>query len=474
MAARENQGLQITLIVFVMFTIILSVTTFIFYNNYKEQVAKAKASDDQAKQAAERERTIQDERNSLAMKLGFPETDKKEEIESKANAEIKKYLEFFALNVPENQRNYTKLVDEMAKTIEGKNQELAKAKQANDDLNKQLKDNDANWAKTLATHEADKQKAVDAEKANQTSYTNQIAELNKTVQQAMAQVAQKEQAYQTLKSQAEAEVKKLRDEVKQAQTTIENKQNLITGLTEAAPTVPDGRIAWVNQRENTVFVNLGSDDGLQRRVSFSVYDRNATDAATAVKKGSIEILNIRGPHLAEARIMESTNSDPMVPGDIVYTPIWDPGQTQHFAFVGFIDFDDDGISDRAKLRDLIAHNGGIVDAEMDEKGTVTGSMSYRTQYLILGKAPTEKDSDKLREGFTQLSREAKTNGVPTVKLDAFLTQVGYSARIKGATTANTSGPRDLRATNSSPDGTKTSGQSFRTRRPPTKNADGGF
>ena len=35
MAARENQGLQIALIIFVMLTIILSVTTFLFYRNFK-------------------------------------------------------------------------------------------------------------------------------------------------------------------------------------------------------------------------------------------------------------------------------------------------------------------------------------------------------------------------------------------------------------------------------------------------------
>ena len=32
--ARENQGLQIALIIFVMLTIVLGVTTFIFYHKY--------------------------------------------------------------------------------------------------------------------------------------------------------------------------------------------------------------------------------------------------------------------------------------------------------------------------------------------------------------------------------------------------------------------------------------------------------
>jgi hypothetical protein len=226
----------------------------------------------------------------------------------------------------------------------------------------------------------------------------------------------------------------------------------------------------VNQRDNTVFINIGSDDGLQRRISFSVYDRDATDAATAVKKGSIEVLNVRGPHLAEARIMESTNSDPIVPGDIIYTPIWHPGQIQHFAIAGFIDFDNDGSSDLAKLRDLITHNGGVIDAWMDEKGELAGRLSYQTNSLILGKAPTEKDLPKVRDSYTALSREADAYGVSKMQVDAFLTQVGYSVRSAGS--ANTSGPQSLRAPTEAPDRTKTSGQGFRERRPPSGNGDG--
>ena len=42
MASSENQGLQIALIIFVMLTIILSVTTFLFFREYEEAVACAR------------------------------------------------------------------------------------------------------------------------------------------------------------------------------------------------------------------------------------------------------------------------------------------------------------------------------------------------------------------------------------------------------------------------------------------------
>jgi hypothetical protein len=469
MAARENQGLQIALIIFVMLTIILSVTTFIFFDSSKGHREAAAAAKKAADDATNRERTIQEERNTLALKLGLPETASKEEVEKKITEDIKKHAEFFKLQLPDDQRNFSRLVEEMAKTIEQKNKDLIAAKGVNDSLTKQVAEAEAKFNTVAKMYEADKEKAVQNEKANQAKYTSDVAELNKAKDTALGKIAEKDQLYTQLKAKTESEVKRLSDALKAAQGTIENKQVVIEGLTQAAPTVPDGKIVWIDQRNNKVFVNVGSEDGLQRRITFSVYDRDATDAAKAVKKGSLEVLSIRGPHLAEARIMESINSDPMVPGDIIYTPIWHPGQTQHFAIAGFIDFDNDLVSDRAKLKDIINYNGGVIDAEMDDKGKVSGRISNLTQYLILGAPPSENAPEE-QTGYTLLNREAKTYGVPTIKLDAFLAQIGYSVRTSVAG-ANTSGPRSLRAPTDTPDRSKTSGEGFRTRRPPTKNGD---
>jgi hypothetical protein len=360
----------------------------------------------------------------------------------------------------------------MGKTIDARNQELAKAKQASDALTKEYQENADKWAKALAAYKEDKDKTVASEKANQTAYTSEIEKLSNTVKQANAALSQQAQAAQAQKAQYEGEMKKLIDQLRKAEEIIANKTGIIAGLTEASPTAPDGRVSWVNQRDDTVFINVGTDDGLLRRMSFSVYDRNATDATKAVKKGSIEVLNIRGPHLSEARIMESTNSDPIVPGDIIYTPIWDPGQSQHFAVAGFIDFDNDGSSDRAKLRDIITHNGGVIDVEVDDKGVVTGQLTSRTNYFIKGAAPTEDDPDPLLKAFSNLDRQATSHGVPAINLNAFLAQIGYSVRPSGASAVNTSGPRGLRAPSDTPDGTTTSGRGFRERRPPAAKSNG--
>jgi hypothetical protein len=466
MAARENQGLQIALIIFVTLTIILSVTTFIFYNKYKEHQTTAESAKNEAQGKDEAFRKTLDERNVLAMRLGAAEAESRENIEKKTGDEIKKYADFFQLKLPDDQQNYARLIEELAKTADAKNKELAAAKQANDELNKQLKDAQAAWKAAEAKLAEDKNKAQKNEVDNQKTYTTQVADVTKTKDQAVGIIAQKDQEFQALKAKTDKDLKDLRDMLAKAQTTIEDKQRIISELTQSNPTVPDGRILWVDQRNNTVFINVGSEDGLRRRITFSVFDPNAGDATKANNKGSIEVLNIRGPHLAEARVLETANKDPIVSGDIIYTPIWQPGQTQHFALAGFIDFDHDGTNDRAKLRDIISYNGGVVDAEQDG-GNLTGSMTNRTQYLILGEPPSDSAPEPETKAFTTISREAKTSGVPTIKVDAFLAQIGFSVR-NAVSTENGSGPRTIRPPAERRDGTKTSGEGFRERRPPSK------
>ena len=214
----------------------------------------------------------------------------------------------------------------------------------------------------------DKDKSVSEKEAAKAAFMAQVAALNQSKDQAATMIAKKDQDLQQLAGTTAQQVKTLRDQLGKSQQVVTDQGEKISQLENPVPTVPDGKIAWVNQRDNIVYVNVGSADGLPRRTTFSVFDKDATDASTAVQKGSIEVLNIRAAHMAEARILESSNSDPIVPGDIIYTPLWSPGQTPHFAIAGRIDFENDGTNDREKLKNLITYNGGVVDSEVDDKG----------------------------------------------------------------------------------------------------------
>jgi beta-lactamase regulating signal transducer with metallopeptidase domain len=102
----------------------------------------------------------------------------------------------------------------------------------------------------------------------------------------------------------------------------------------------DGKIIWVNERDRVAFINLGSADGLEKRVAFGVFDPSTTDGGAlpqkdvdgnptvkdnqsvsdARKKGAIEVANVIQPHMAECRILSDTASSPLLPGDLVCAP----------------------------------------------------------------------------------------------------------------------------------------------------------
>ncbi|GAH89389.1 unnamed protein product, partial [marine sediment metagenome] len=175
--------------------------------------------------------------------------------------------------------------------------------------------------------------------------------------------------------------------------------------------VPDGKILLVNQRYGTVWINLGRADALSRQVTFSVYPADSSNLAKIGKKASIEVTQILGEHRAEARVIEDRVSDPIMPGDVIHTPVWSPGEQKQFALAGFMDIDGDGKSDQHIVRNLITMNGGLVDCETDAEGKRQGKMTINTRFLVLGEAPGAKGKPGVIQGYTKMIGDAEKLGI---------------------------------------------------------------
>ena len=89
--ARENQGLHIALIIFVVLTVMLAISTFMCYRGWQNEAVKAKTANEQNGVSSQALREKQDECNQLKQVLGFADTETLEEI-TKAHAEdMQKY-----------------------------------------------------------------------------------------------------------------------------------------------------------------------------------------------------------------------------------------------------------------------------------------------------------------------------------------------------------------------------------------------
>jgi len=195
-----------------------------------------------------------------------------------------------------------------------------------------------------------------------------------------------------------------------------------------------------------VWINLGRADSLARQVTFSVYPVDITDmTAKGVRKAKIEVTQILGDHLAEARVVDDEISNPILPGDKIFTPVWNPGEKRHFVLAGLMDVDGDGRSDLQTVLNLIAINGGVVDCYITDAGKQVGQITVNTNCLILGEAPTEKGDARQRDAFTKVLREVDQLRLQKVQLADLLQRMGWKNMSPVIQFGRGANPKDFRA-----------------------------
>jgi hypothetical protein len=467
--ARENQGLQIALIVSVMLTIILGGTTYYFYRLYDEVSVKAASAEADARKKATAAQDIARELNDLKVKaIGVKETDKVDAILSGA---FKDDMNKYAASYPEDDRVYHRLVEKMQGTINDKNAELSATKLEAQRLADQIKVFEAAKQQQID----DFQKARDAasqDLANERTKFNAESDRihqDETKLQTDMQAVRKDATAD--KAKADAKVADATARVQKLLRTTETQSDQIEKMTATNIDVFDGQITSVDQRLGRVWINVGRADSLPRQITFSVYPPDTTDlTAAGAKKASIEITKILGDHLAEARVIDDTISNPIIVGDKVYTPLWAPGEKKHFALAGFLDVFGDGKSHLQTVIDLIKLNDGVVDAYIDEKtNKVVGEIGVNTRYLVLGEAPDEKGVPAMHDAFTKILRNAEMFGVQKLQLGDLLQRMGWKNQSPVVHFGPGANPKDFAAKPDEGVEKKSTGQVsdvFKTRRPP--------
>jgi hypothetical protein len=450
MAARENQGLQIALISFVILTILLSVFTYLLFSNWKDADAKMNAAKKEASDATTKATTADQNLAELKKIMGYGEgsaldTIKKEVLEM-AN-EPAGGLD----KLPEADKNEKKIVETLKAAVTSRDNTVEGVNAAMDKLRKDTNKDVTEAKQKLKAAEDARDAAVaelDKERAN---YRAAVEALKAEKDQLVADKTAKNKETDTLKAEYERRLADAQAQVTQATKDVKSIKEELKKYYVLNASTGGGAITWINQRENMAYLNLGWDDGLHRRITFSVYPQGTNDVTKATAKGKIEVINVTGPHLAEARIIDNPPNNPLLPGDMVHTEGWHPGQHEHFAIAGMVDIDGTGRDQTNKLVDLILANGGYVDAlievnpkapDKDGRPTVTvkgkgpngEGMTVNTRYLILGEMTTEKQDSQVRiAASTTMMTEAKRLNVEVIGLQKFLGMMGYTPRSAAAT-----------------------------------------
>ncbi|HEX4144556.1 MAG TPA: hypothetical protein VHY91_13700 [Pirellulales bacterium] len=441
MAARENQGLQIALIVCAMLVIGLGVFAFVLNNNSKDEALRTASAESKAKAASDTLTKAVEEMGQLKLLMGYGARDEVPTI----LANYKKDVESYAATMRESEQNYRNIVSQLATELQKQSALLVDAELRNEqmqsDFNNKEKSNLAEIEKYKAGLNQSKEE-LEQERSN----------FNEARDKLKAQDAEYARKFEDRRKKFDEEVAKNAKDLDATETslrnTLESQEKLAAKLKnqELSTELTDGKVTWVNQNGRLVWLNLGSEDGLRRQISFTVMASDVINPVKAVKKGTIEVTRILDGHLAEARIMDDDPSNPIMPGDQLFSAAWQPGHAEHFALVGLMDLDKDGVSDLDKVRNLITVNGGVVDAELKDDGTRVGQMTVDTNFLVQGDQPTDKSnkSSDYFKNYSEMRRESTLLPIKTISLADLVGYLGYKDRERTVPLGADAKPSDFR------------------------------
>lgn len=244
--------------------------------------------------------------------------------------------------------------------------------------------------------------------------------------------------YKDYRAKSDTEINKVKNDLAGVKRENETMKIKINGYEREVFDRPDGQIVKVASRLKSVFINIGSEDGLPQNETFSIYDQDVINFDKGKHKAKIEVTRIY-PYRAEARITEEDPTNPILSGDHVLTATWDPGNKVKFAVAGAFNLDGDIYDDRDKLIRMIERNGGEVVATHDSEGTITGKIDASVRYIVVGKPPTlaedageglMRNSSAIVAAMRALEAEAAENTVEKIDLAKLLNRMGVRAKPK--------------------------------------------
>lgn len=426
MAKQQTQGLHALLIVFVLVTAVLGVVAIAFWF-HSDKLATSNAELQQRIDDMDRGlRQSETENQELKEALGFAPDAELTAIDEQHQRDAALY----GAGLDETQRNYRSFCQQLYTALKEKTSQVLKYQQTEQQL--------------LADLEAARQQAQSAKENADQALAQLRQELMSTRQSLEGRRQQDETQKQALMRQVDqlarqaeqvrAELQRRVDDMQlqlktsQAQLTVAKERlNQFEGTTFEQP---DGAVTAVNQRTGTVWVNVGRDDGLRPNIAFRIYPQGSSGLEGAEAKGTIEITKVHNGHTAEARIVSDDHLRPIMRGDLIASPVWNPGARLRFALVGKMDINSDGRDDRQLVIQLIQRTGGVIDAQDSPEGEVKGQLSVHTRYLVEGDRPTEAADREQLAAYTELDRQATQLRVQRISVDRLLDEMGYSSRVR--------------------------------------------
>ena len=450
---RTGQGELVTMIVFIILTIVLGATTYFGFKSLSERKAELQTAQTELSNVkSETEKSVADFARIKTL-LGYEDGDDASKIVDQMTLDVTQaYATEFDETVKEKVASkYEKdeSATNLAENVTFKDA-LAELKKKNVQLAAEVADSanerDRQMREAEAQVERSEEQTGEYQAASDKALQDKTAENDKFIddyqKETLAFNDTTRQFYKVLKD-AHAGVAEAKGKAKENQQSAETFADInldlskrIDELSEPDFDTPDGRVVFADQIGRTVRLNIGKLDGVRPLTKFNVYPYNFLDFGGGTSKGVVEVERNIEDHSCEAKIVSDDDTNPIRPGDMIYTSLWKPGEIDEYALDYNLDIDGDGVSDLQEVVNLIEASGLKIAAYIDNNGEVHGKITPRvTRLVVPDKSLTEilnADDTLDAERRTQLEQTvdafhklADSNGVRQMRLADFLVRIDY-------------------------------------------------
>lgn len=284
-------------------------------------------------------------------------------------------------------------------------------------------------------------------------HAEQIAQRRKQLDEVSAQLVIVQTQLSNARDTVEAEKRTLNDEIETQRSSLKGLRKEKMIVEDLKFEKPSGELVFVDTGAGLCTVDIGIRDDVRVGATFSVYAKNNSGVGRRQSdkdiKGKIEVVELLEAHLAKARIVEESETDPMAPGDPFYSPLFWPGQKLQIALVGMLDFDGNPGTDRVEFNRIVKEAGAEIVVQINDDGKAIGKsgeevprsevasrITSATRFLVIGDLGDDSTADtaqkeiytRIRSVLADMEDAARNNGVYIVKLKSFLEYNGYSSK----------------------------------------------
>ncbi|KAA5543661.1 hypothetical protein FYK55_10675 [Roseiconus nitratireducens] len=400
MAARDDSVIRGSLITCLILLVLSLALNFILWRWGDTQATQEQSKSDQLANAQNEIRSL--EENAILYKamlgIGQLSEDQYEALatSSSGDADLDQIstqfyrdMQVFGSDVGMQDRNYARLPEYFTNTIRLRNQSYSQARDEAAQIRTQA-ETDIDAARTAQQKAETERENLAKELADeQSQFATYRNDMLQKMEQAKDSKTKSERRLQELQRQAGSERNQLTQKAQLLENTIETQKLELNRLRSDRFENVQGEIRYVLRGGNIVSINLGSADALRPGITFGVIDRDETSRLQdANVKASIQVTKIRGPHLAEARVVaQPAIGNPIIEGDGVYSPFWAPGRTVRIALAGDIDIDGDDRPDNEALEGMIQAAGAEVAARVLPSGEIEGNLDAGVRFMVVGETP---------------------------------------------------------------------------------------